>query len=278
MRLASQQDVDLLLADARDEPSGPFGAELTTLLDGAPCDVALLVAGEPAVGAAGGAIVVPFGGADDDWSALELGAWLATGTGALLALCGATADAGIDRRDASRLLATASLVVQQLAGVAAEPVLTAPTVEGIAEAAAGARAVVLGASPRWRSEGLGGARAAIAAAVSGPCVVVRRGLRPGGLSPPRQHDQVSRGRSPARPDEQASLLDVASARRGAQQMGKRRAGARPLGRVLRHRLPEDVGKRNRNLVASLRRVGGLGPRDARPRPRTGGGRRTARLR
>ena len=38
-------------------------------------------------------------------------------------------------------------------------------------------------------------------------------------------------------------------------MGKRRAGARPLGRVLRHRLPEDVGKRNRNLVASLRRVG-----------------------
>ncbi len=184
VRLASQQDVDLLLADARDEPSGPFGAELTTLLDGAPCDVALLVAGEPAVGAAGGAIVVPFGGADDDWSALELGAWLATGTGALLALCGATADAGIDRRDASRLLATASLVVQQLAGVAAEPVLTAPTVEGIAEAAAGARAVVLGASPRWRSEGLGGARAAIAAAVSGPCVVVRRGLRPGGLSPP----------------------------------------------------------------------------------------------
>jgi DNA-binding SARP family transcriptional activator len=184
VRLASQQDVDLLLADARDAPSGPFDPQLTALLDGAPCDAALLVAGDPGAGASEGAVVVPFGGAEDDWSALELGAWLATGTGAPLQLCGAAADSAIDRRDASRLLATASLVVQQLVGVAAEPVLTAPTVEGVVEAAAGARTVVLGASPRWRSEGLGEARAAIAAAASAPCVVVRRGLRPGGLSPP----------------------------------------------------------------------------------------------
>ena len=183
VRLASQQDVDLLLVDARDAPFGPFDLQLTTLLDGAPCDVALLVAGEPGAGGPGAAVVVPFGGADDDWSALELGAWLATGTGAPLRLCGAAADSALDRRDASRLLATASLVVQQLAGVATEPVLTAPTVDGVVEAAADARAVVLGASPRWRSEGLGQARAAIAAAVRAPCVVVRRGLRPGGLSP-----------------------------------------------------------------------------------------------
>ena len=54
---------------------------------------------------------------------------------------------------------------------------------GRVEAAAGAR-VVAGASPRWRSEGLGAARSAIAAAVDAPCLVVRRGLRPGGLSPP----------------------------------------------------------------------------------------------
>jgi DNA-binding SARP family transcriptional activator len=184
VRLASQQDVDLLLLDAREAPAGQFAEELTAQLDGAPCDVALLVAGDPDAAPPAGAVVVPFGGADDDWSALELGAWLATGAGAPLALCGAAADTAVDRRDASRLLATASLVVQQLAGVAAQPVLTTPTVEGVAEAAAGARVVVMGASPRWRSEGLGAARSAIAAAVDAPCLVVRRGLRPGGLSPP----------------------------------------------------------------------------------------------
>jgi DNA-binding SARP family transcriptional activator len=184
VRLASQQDVDLLLLDAREAPSGPFDEELTTQLDGAPCDVALLVAGDPDAVPPAGAVVVPFGGGDDDWSALELGAWLATGAGAPLALCGAAADTAVDRRDASRLLATASLVVQQLAGVAAKPVLTAPTVEGVVDAAAGARVVVMGASPRWRSEGLGATRSAIAAAVDAPCLVVRRGLRPGGLSPP----------------------------------------------------------------------------------------------
>jgi DNA-binding SARP family transcriptional activator len=184
VRLASQQDVDLLLLDARGAPTGPFDADLTAQLDGAPCDVALLVAGAPDDAPPAGAVVVPFGGSDDDWSALELGAWLATGSGAPLALCGAAAHVAVDRRDASRLLATASLVVQQLAGVAAQPVLTAPTVEGVVEAAAGAWAVVVGVSPRWRSEGLGPARSAIAAAVDAPYLVVRRGLRPGGLSPP----------------------------------------------------------------------------------------------
>ena len=184
VRLASQQDVDLLLLDAREAPAGPFDAELTAQLDGAPCDVALLVGGDADDAPPAGAVVVPFGGGDDDWSALELGAWLATGSAAPLALCGAAADLAVERRDASRLLATASLVVQQLAGVAAQPVLTAPTVGGVVEAAAGACAVVMGVSPRWRSEGLGAARSAIAAAVDAPCLVVRRGLRPGGLSPP----------------------------------------------------------------------------------------------
>jgi DNA-binding SARP family transcriptional activator len=191
VKLSSQQDVDLLLVDARGGPPGPFDADLTTQLEGAPCDVALLVGGDPVAPAPRGAVVVPFGGAEDDWSALELGAWLATGIGASLVLCGAAADAAIDRRDASRLLATASLVVQRLAGVAAEPVLTAPTVDGVSEAAAGAAAVVLGASPRWRSEGLGAARAAIAAAVGAPCLVVRRGPRPGGLSPPESMTRFS---------------------------------------------------------------------------------------
>ena len=157
--------------------------DVSTTLEQAPCDVGLLFGGDPDA-SADGPVLVPFGGGEHDWSALELGAWLATGTEAPLRLCGAAADRAGGRRDASRLLATASLVVQQLAGVAAEPVLTPSTVQGIASAAEGARAVVLGFSDRWPTEELGETRRAIAAAVSAPCVAVRRGLRPGGLSPP----------------------------------------------------------------------------------------------
>ena len=186
VRLASQQDVDLLLLDARAESAdGPFSAQLAAVLDQAPCDVTLLVAGDPgaATGPGAGAVVVPFGGAEHDWSALELGAWLASGCDAELKLCGLAADRDLGRRDASRLLATASLVVQQLAGVVAEPVLTTPGVEGVLEATEGAHVVVLGFSERWRSEGIGATRAAIVAAARAPCLLVRRGLRPGGLSP-----------------------------------------------------------------------------------------------
>jgi DNA-binding SARP family transcriptional activator len=182
VRLAAQQDVDLLLLDARGVP-GTFPPELSTTLEHAPCDVALLFGGDPDA-SLDGPVLVPFGGGEHDWSALELGAWLASGTGAPLQLCGSAADPAGGRRDASRLLATASLIVQQLAGVAAEPVLTPSTVEGIASAAEGARAVVLGCSDRWPSEGLGDARRALAASIAAPCVAVRRGLRPGGLSPP----------------------------------------------------------------------------------------------
>jgi DNA-binding SARP family transcriptional activator len=186
VRLASQQDVDLLLLDARAERANePFGPHLTAVIEQAPCDVALLVGGDfdRALDPGAGAVVVPFGAAEHDWSALELGAWLASGCGADLKLCGLAADRDVGRRDASRLLATASLVVQKLAGVIAEPVLTTPGVAGVLEAAEGAQVVVLGFSERWRSEGMGATRAAILADAHAPCLLVRRGLRPGGLSP-----------------------------------------------------------------------------------------------
>jgi DNA-binding SARP family transcriptional activator len=186
VRLASQQDVDLLLLDARAERAkGPFGPQLAAVLEQAPCDVTLLVSGDPhaAAGFGAGAVVVPFGGAEHDWSAVELGAWLASGCDTELKLCGLAADRDLGRRDASRLLATASLIVQQLAGVIAEPVLTAPGVEGVLEATKDARVVVLGFSERWRSEGIGATRAAIVAGSRASCLLVRRGLRPGGLSP-----------------------------------------------------------------------------------------------
>jgi DNA-binding SARP family transcriptional activator len=178
VRLASQQDVDLLLLPA---PRAELDDRLRGVLEEAPCDVALHLGGAPAAGAA---VVVPFGAAGHDWSALEVGAWLAGANGVPLRLVGTTADPLTGRRDASRLLAGASLAVQRLAGVDTEPRLVEPGPEAVVRESADALAVVLSCSDRWREEGIGAARAAIAAGVAAPTLVVRRGLRPGGLTPP----------------------------------------------------------------------------------------------
>ena len=117
-----------------------------------------------------------------DWAALELGAWLARTTGAPLRLVGA-AERRREGRDASRLLADASLIVQRTAGIVAEPVLAAGGRRGVSEVAEGAGALIVGLSERWREEGLGRARSALAGQPPAPTVFVRRGTRPGGLAP-----------------------------------------------------------------------------------------------
>jgi DNA-binding SARP family transcriptional activator len=185
VRLSSEQNVDLLLLDATDvllsrtEP----GLELDVVLTGAPCDVGLLVAGTGPSPGHNRPVLVPFGGAEHEWAAAELGAWLAGVTGSPLTLLGTAADEEAGRRDASRLLATASLIVQQVAGVAAEPQLVAPGPEGVIEAAEEAGLVVLGLSDRWQQEGIGEARLAVARGARPATLLVRGGLRPGGLAP-----------------------------------------------------------------------------------------------
>jgi hypothetical protein len=120
-RLASTQEAQLLVLDAI--PVGLddalAGGRLGALLVEAVCDVALFVGG-PGEGTPGGPVLVPFAGGEHDWAALELGAWLARALDAHLRLAG-PAGAGPRGQDASRLLADASLVVQRLAGVPAEP-------------------------------------------------------------------------------------------------------------------------------------------------------------
>ena len=151
------------------------------MLEQAPCDVALLVeAGGPL---REGPVLVPFGGGPHDWAALELGAWVARAHDAPLRLIGA-AETRADGRDASRLLADASLIVQRTAGIVAEPLLASPGRRGLAALAEGAGLLVVGLSERWRQEGLGRAREELAAAPPAPIVFVRRGTRPGGLAPP----------------------------------------------------------------------------------------------
>ena len=184
-RLAAQEGVDLLLMDAGEEPLGGAAA---TVLERAPCDVALVLPGSGPAG--GGPIVVPFGAAGHDWAALELGAWLARTKGVPLRLVGA-ADRRRKGRDASRLLADASLIVQRTAGIVAEPILAATGRRGVAEAAQGAGALIVGLSERWREEGLGRARSELASRPPAPTVFVRRGARPGGLAPAETRTRFS---------------------------------------------------------------------------------------
>jgi DNA-binding SARP family transcriptional activator len=172
-RLATEQDVDLVLVAA---PAALLeDSDLGDLLRAAPCDVAVLTAGNPAPGP----VLVPFAGTDHDWSAIELGAWLAGGWQAQLRLAGPAVEGG---RDASRLLASASLAVQRALGVAAEPLLVEPGTDALLAAAAQAAVTVVGLSDRWQKEGLGPTRAALAAS-GHPTLLVRKGLRPGGLAP-----------------------------------------------------------------------------------------------
>ncbi|MGH2994786.1 MAG: AfsR/SARP family transcriptional regulator [Gaiellaceae bacterium] len=186
VRLASEQDVDLLLL----EPGRLFGAEpspagLDVVLEGAPCDVGLVLRRENAGGQGepGAPVLVTFAGAEHDWTAVELGAWIARAEKRSLVLVGPAGDPSEGRRDSSRVLATASLVVQQFAGIAAHPLLTGSGAEGIVEAAARARLLIVGFSSESNRSGLGALHARIAEQARAPTVFVRRGLRPGGLAP-----------------------------------------------------------------------------------------------
>ena len=189
VRLANEQDVDLVILNGRRPLIGegvPRG-DVGTVLAKAPCDVAVLVEREgiPTIDA-DHPVFVPFGGAEHDWAALELAAWIASVRDAPLKLLGASGGGNGNgsggERDASRLIGNASLVVQQLAGIPAEPVLV-PAGPQVIEAARGAGLLVIGLSERWREEGLGPVRSEIAKTAPAPTLFVRRGERPGTLAP-----------------------------------------------------------------------------------------------
>lgn len=184
VRVASEQSVDLVLLDPLGAISENIGGELATILEGAPCDVGVLVArvGRPAVVGPHRPVLVPFGGAEHEWAAMEIGAWLAGAAGARLQLLGTSADPEAGRRDASRLLATASLVLQQAAGVTAEPRLAAAGAAGVIGAAEEAGLTVVGIPELWR-QGLDADRLAVAEQAASPVLLVRGGVRPGGLAP-----------------------------------------------------------------------------------------------
>jgi DNA-binding SARP family transcriptional activator len=183
--LASEHPADLVLLDAPTAlvAEGRIDEELHTILADAPCDVALLVARADGRIASERPVMVPFTGAEHDWSAIEIAAWMSRSLGTSLRLVGTAGDPASGRRDASRLLARASLMVQQAIGVATEPLLIEAGHRGLIGATAEAGLLVLGFSPRWRQEGLGDVRLAVVRDASPPTLLVRRGVRPGGLAP-----------------------------------------------------------------------------------------------
>jgi hypothetical protein len=161
-RLAGEQEAELLVVSNDAVPVK------------VPCDLALAPRSDLSF-EADGPVLVPFGGGQEEWAALELGAWLARAHGLPLRLLGA--EAGEERRDASRLLAGASLALQRFAGMTAEPKLVAAGAEGIL---AEEGSILVVSLPPGE---LDPARQALTERSSIPILLVRAGLKPGGLAP-----------------------------------------------------------------------------------------------
>ena len=92
--LPAEQDVDILLVDA---PQGLLeDARLLSLLDDAPCDVAVVVGDRSDIK---GPVLVPFSGFEHDWAAVELGAWFAQALECPIAARGPEHRPGRSRRE-----------------------------------------------------------------------------------------------------------------------------------------------------------------------------------
>jgi DNA-binding SARP family transcriptional activator len=185
VRLATNYDVEIVLLDAEE-----IVGDVAAIADRSPADLAVL-SGPVIDPQHGSGVFVPFGGGDNDWAALELGAWLASAARTPLCLVGTTADPRRGRRDASRLLADASLATQRVVGVTGEPILADPTPDALLAAVRAATVVVVGFPTRWHAEGLGELRAALIHGGHLPVLLVHRGTRPGGLAPRESRTRFS---------------------------------------------------------------------------------------
>jgi DNA-binding SARP family transcriptional activator len=183
VRLETNYDVELVLLDApSDLGGGALPDEVAAILEHSAADVGVL-AGAPPDSSRRGGVFVPFGGGEHDWAALELGAAFALASDLPLRLVGTKVDPGRHQRDASRLLADASLAVQRVVGVRAEPVLADPTTEALLVAVESATLIVAGLSERWRREGIGVVRRSLVRDAAAPTLLVHRGPRPSMLAP-----------------------------------------------------------------------------------------------
>ena len=155
-RLAHAFDVDLVLLPMT-EP------DTEALIERTPADVALLAPGR----SGGEGVLVLVLGDDHDWTAIELGAWLARSSARPLTLAAADGDV--------RRVEHAALAVERVVGIPAR-------VDPGGVELDGARLVVAGRSERALS---------LAGVIRAQLLLVHRGPRPGGLAPSESRTQFS---------------------------------------------------------------------------------------
>jgi DNA-binding SARP family transcriptional activator len=186
LELAGRPEVDLLVlgSDVPGTDGVGLDPETASILASAPCDAAVCFLGDPVRHRhLDGPVLVPFAASEHDWAALGLAAWLAGATACPLVLVGADAGSNGARRDASRLLAEAGLLLQRTTGVVSHPRLVEPGREALLQAVADGGLVVAGLPDLWLSEGIG-ERLDLARCSPTPVLLVRRGPRPGALTLP----------------------------------------------------------------------------------------------
>jgi DNA-binding SARP family transcriptional activator len=170
LRLAADEDAELVVLET---PAAALNTRPSPDIAAAACDIAFFV---DAPGELPGAqITVLFGGAAEDWKAVELAAVLARSCSLPLRLLGL--------EEASTLLARAALVVQRFVGVATEPALFDPADAQSPALAAAGGTMVAGISA-WGDGGLSPARLQLLEA-GVPLLFVRGGPRPSLLAPTR---------------------------------------------------------------------------------------------
>jgi hypothetical protein len=79
-----------------------------------------------------------------------------------------------------------------------EPRLIPSGESGVLEAAADARLLVIGLSERWREDGIGPVRTAVATAALAPVLFVRAGTHPRGITPSQTMTRFTWTHPPAR--------------------------------------------------------------------------------
>ena len=187
-KLVLRQEIGLVVANAAELILAGDDTLSLGILCAAPCDVALhLYRQDPGTA---GPLLVPFSGSDHDWAALELATTLAVASGRRLIVTG-TAGRESEGGDASRLLASASLIAQQLGGIIAEPLLIPRGADAVVEAAAGASHLITGVPVDYELRGIGRTRREIAGRTPATVTFIRRGRRTGVISPDQNVTQFA---------------------------------------------------------------------------------------
>jgi DNA-binding SARP family transcriptional activator len=169
LRLAVDEGAELVVLERAPE------ALAATQLEQSACDVAVFVDADGELPSS--SVTVLFGGAPEDWKAIEVAAVFSRACGVPLRLAGVHSGGG----DASTLLARAALVVQRFAGIATEPALFDPELPGsLAEIAAGGTLVAGVAGGRGGP--LPASRVRLAD-LGVPLLLIVPGPRPGLLAP-----------------------------------------------------------------------------------------------